>query len=145
MKVLFVCAAGCNRSHALALNSKMMYGFDAIAVGIWANPSVFPMLSAWADRIVLVERWTPEHFIPKEHCRKVSILEMGADRWGHVGHPEMHLLAQTLLKMWGSTGWQAGIVVYNTAPLKTDLLDWTGVVPSGKVEELGKLMTRKET
>lgn len=143
MKVLFVCAAGCNRSHALALNSKMMYGFDAIAVGIWANPSVFPMLSKWADRIALVERWTPEHFIPKEYCHKVAFLEMGADRWGHVGHPEMHLLAQTLLKMWESIGWQAGVVVYNTAPLKVDLVDWAGVVPSGKVEELGKLMTRK--
>lgn len=133
MKALFVCAAGCNRSHALALNSKMMWGWDSLACGIWGNPSVFPMLSAWADRIVLVERWYPEHFIPQEQCHKVAWLEMGTDVWGNVGHPEMHKLAQMLLKMWESVKFKAGIVVFNTMPLKVE-----SVVPSGKIEDIPK-------
>lgn len=139
MKVLFVCAAGCNRSHALALNSKMMWGWDSLAAGIWGNPSVFPMLASWADRIILVEKWYPEHFIPKEHCHKVAYLEMGPDVWGNVGHPVMHKLAQTLLKMWEGVGFKAGVVIYNTLPLDGDLPGWWTHLPSGKVEDLGKI------
>jgi hypothetical protein len=116
MRAVFVCAAGCNRSHALNLNAKLMWGWDSVALGYANNTSLFSLVAPWADRIVLVEKWDP-WFIPAGERHKIAILEMGPDRWGHVGHPEMHALARTLLKMWEAHGWKAGLVVYNTLPL----------------------------
>lgn len=118
MKVIFICAAGCNRSHALNWNAKMMWGFDSVACGWTNNGSALGILAPWADRIVLVEQWDP-WFIPEAERKKITILDMGPDRWGQVGHPEMHALAKTLLKMWESHGFKAGLIVYNTLPVST--------------------------
>lgn len=120
MKALFVCAAGMNRSQALSINAKQLFGWDSVPAGVWANPSVFPVLSPWAERIVLVERWWPEHFIPKEHHHKVAWLEMGVDIWGNAGHPEMHKLAVTLLKFWEGASFTPGVII----------------TPSGKIESV---------
>jgi hypothetical protein len=114
MKALFVCAAGMNRSQALSIKAKQLFGWDSVPAGVWANPSVFPVLSTWADRIVLVERWWPEHFIPQENLHKVAWLEMGMDVWGNAGHPDMHELAGKLLLFWEVCGFKPGVVVYPT-------------------------------
>lgn len=42
MKALFVCAAGCNRSHALALNSKMMWSWDSPRCGYLGKSNRLP-------------------------------------------------------------------------------------------------------
>lgn len=118
MKALFVCAAGMNRSHALVLQTKQLWSWDALAAGVWANPSVFPMLSAWADRIVLVERWWPEHFIPTQHCTKVAWLEMGMDIWGSPKHPDLYQLAETLINHWAKAGFKPGLVVHRTGRIE---------------------------
>lgn len=123
MKALFVCAAGMNRSQALSINAKQLWNWDSVPAGIWNNPSIFGVLAPWADRIVLVERWWPEHFIPKEHRHKVAWLEMGTDIWGNAGHPGMHELARKLLLRWQEVGW------------KTDVL----VHPSGRIEDIHSL------
>lgn len=120
MKALFVCAAGMNRSQALSIKAKQLFCWDSVPAGVWANPSIFGVLSSWADRIVLVERWWPEHFIPPEHLHKVSWLDMGMDVWGNAGHPEMHELAGKLLLRWKEVEFKSGVLVH----------------PSGKIEEI---------
>lgn len=120
MKVLFVCAAGMNRSHALSWNAKQLWNIDSVAVGVWGNPSIFGVLSPWADRIVLVERWWPEHFIAPADRHKVSWLEMGTDVWGNAGHPEMHELARKLLERWKDMDFKAGVLLH----------------PSGRIEDI---------
>lgn len=118
MKAVMVCAAGMNRSHALVLNSKEMWGWDSLPVGVWGNPSVFPVLAPWADRIVLVERWWPEHFIPSAYLNKVVWLETGVDIWGSPKHPELYALAHTLLKHWEKTNFKAGILITKSGQIE---------------------------
>lgn len=120
MKTVFVCAAGINRSHCLVINSKQMWNWDSLPVGVWGNPSVFPTISAWAERIVLVERWWPEHFLPEEHVKKVAWLEMGMDVWGSPVHPNLNALARKLLLRWEEQSFKPGILIH----------------PSGMVEEV---------
>lgn len=120
MKAIFVCAAGMNRSQALSINAKQLWSWDSVPVGVWANPSIFGVLPQWADRIVLVERWWPEHFIPAEHHHKVAWLEMGMDVWGNAGHPEMHDLARKLLLRWKDVECKPGVLVH----------------PSGRIEDI---------
>ena len=120
MKTVFVCAAGMNRSHALVLKAKTLWSWDAFAVGVWGNPSIFPIVAPWADRIVLVERWWPEHFLPLEHLKKVVWLEMGLDIWGSPSHPELLDLAGTLLLHWQKAEFKPGVLI----------------VRSGQVEEI---------
>lgn len=120
MKALFVCAAGMNRSQALSIKAKQLWQWDSVPAGIWANPSIFSVLSSWADRIVLVERWWPEHFIPAGSRHKVAWLEMGTDVWGNAGHSEMHDLAMKLLIRWQDVKFKAGVLVH----------------PSGRIEDI---------
>ena len=123
MKALMVCAAGQNRSHSLVLQAKTMWQWDALAAGIYGNPSVFPMLSAWADRIVLVERWWPEHFIPQEHHHKVAWLEMGTDVWGSPVHPELMILAKDLLIRWEKSKFRPGIL-FSKSGIQEDIIGY---------------------
>jgi predicted protein tyrosine phosphatase len=92
MKVLTVCHGGNVRSVALAYVLKNLVDADALACGWSANtPETLSMLCEWADRIIIVQ----EHYlekIPKRYRDKVSVYEVGRDRWLNSLDPELRLI-----------------------------------------------------
>lgn len=81
MRILCVCLAGVVRSVCAAWHFKAL-GHDALACGIHYNePDTIEMLSAWADRIVVMQ---PEYAdaIPKQFSNKIKVLDVGPDTVG---------------------------------------------------------------
>jgi hypothetical protein len=89
MKVLTLCQGGNCRSVALGFVLKYSYGHDAIACGWEKNSAAtIEMLADWADRIIVVE----SHFVERvpDRCRaKVSVYDVGPDRWFNSLHLEL--------------------------------------------------------
>jgi hypothetical protein len=101
MKYLVVCDGGNVRSHALAFELKWVHKQEAIAAGrIHLSPETMNMLSEWAERIILMQPHMIES-IPEEYHNKVTVVDVGPDRWGIYIHPELHAItveaAKTLM------------------------------------------------
>ena len=94
MKVLTVCHGGNVRSVALAYVLTKMVDADAIACGWSTNtPQTIAMLCDWADRIIVVQ----EHYrekIPKKYRDKVSVYDVGRDRWLNSLDPQLRGIFQ---------------------------------------------------
>lgn len=79
MKILIVCRAGVVRSVALAKILRELFGHDAIPIsGRFNSPETLSMLSAWADKIFVVE---PDYvFHLPEYIRpNVELIDLGPD------------------------------------------------------------------
>ena len=86
---LTICRAGTVRSVALAHLLKYVWGHDAIAAGVdTMSPETFGMLFDWADNIYPLEGQFAA-VIPEAHRDKVTIFEVGEDRWGNPLNPEL--------------------------------------------------------
>lgn len=95
MKVLCMCAGAVSRSVGLAYLLKVR-GHDALAISFEYNSSeTVHMLCKWADRIITVMP-VYEKYIPAAYRKKLTIYNIGYDRWAHPMHPD---LVSTLEKM----------------------------------------------
>lgn len=94
MKALCICQYGHSRSVAL---TRVLHGrgTPAVAVGWGTSGDAIGALSAWADRIVLLEPQFIAH-VPSEHRGKALVYDVGPDRWVNPYHPE---LGAILLRM----------------------------------------------
>ena len=76
-----MCQGGNCRSVGLAFVLKYGYGHDALACGWEKNSeSTREMLFNWADRIFIVEE-SFKQYIPEKYEEKVTVYELGPDRW----------------------------------------------------------------
>ena len=97
MRVLCLCQGGNVRSVALAFVLKYEYSEDALAASLEKNsPETLASMMEWAEKIFVVERWMLD-WISKMHRDRVTVLEIGPDRWGNSLHPELVALCQSLL------------------------------------------------
>lgn len=89
MKILTMCQVGTSRSVALGYVLKYKFGIDTIACGWGANsPETINMLCKWADRIIVVQSQFVQ-YLPAEFHTKVSVYDVGEDRWSSSTHPEL--------------------------------------------------------
>ena len=91
MKILCVCEGGNVRSVALAyaLKHEVNPRHDALAMGLVTNnPDTQLMLFNWAERIIVMEERLKEPIPPIFHS-KVSVCEVGPDRYGIYVHPDL--------------------------------------------------------
>lgn len=88
-RFLAVCEGGNCRSTALAMMLKATLQYDALACS-WKDisPETFAMLCEWADAIFVMEEYMAEK-IPKEHNRKLNVVDVGVDVWSNPFHPEL--------------------------------------------------------
>lgn len=94
MKYLCVCDGGNVRSAALAFWLKHFAKQEAIAVGrLQVSKDTMNMLTEWADRIIIMQPHMIES-ISENHHDKVTVCDVGPDRWGVSIHPElwMHIV-----------------------------------------------------
>lgn len=84
MKILCVCEGGNVRSRALAYVLHDLKGHEAIPVGVrWMSSETAHMLSAWADRIVVMQSHLAAHFAVIPDAKpKIRILDVGPDTYG---------------------------------------------------------------
>lgn len=89
MKILCVCEGGNVRSVACAYLLKYMHGQDALAVSFAKNSvDTILMLVIWADKIVVMQR-EMEAIVPSIYQQKVSVYDVGPDKWGNAFHPQL--------------------------------------------------------
>jgi hypothetical protein len=94
MKYLVVCDGGNVRSVAVAFILKYHYNQEAIAAGrLHLSPATMHMLAEWADRIILMQPQM-QSSIPTMFADKITVTDVGEDRWGVYVHPELLQLAQ---------------------------------------------------
>lgn len=80
MKILAVCEGGNCRSVATALLLKCN-GYDALACSWKDNsPETLAMLYEWAGAICVMEEYMAEK-IPDQHRHKLTVIDVGPDRW----------------------------------------------------------------
>lgn len=98
MKILTVCQGGNSRSVALGFILKYSLGIDALACS-WEKNSeqTIGMLCEWADRIIVVQGVFAEK-IPAAFKHKVSIYDVGPDRWFNGLHPELLEIFTSMVK-----------------------------------------------
>ena len=84
-KYLCICHYGHSRSVALCrvLHAK---GFQAVAAGLYTGSEAFPVLSEWADKILIMVVGVP---IPEEHQHKIVDFYIGADKWSNPYNQEL--------------------------------------------------------
>lgn len=101
LKCLCVCLRGNVRSVALAYLIKLIYGHEAIAVGIAeTTEKTREMLYTWADQIFLLDDSLKiQDKILPEYWAKVTVIDVGPDIWFDPYH---HELQHKLLKQIGS-------------------------------------------
>ena len=98
-RFLCVCQNGNNRSVFLAFRLKR-HGYEALAAG-WntTSPETFGMLCDWADRIVVMEAAFIDR-VPLGWHPKVTVMDVGPDKWGPKCHPELrHLVYDNFSKL----------------------------------------------
>ena len=106
MKILCVCEGGNVRSVACAYLLKYMHCQDALAVSFAKNsPATILMLVEWADKIIVMQR-EMEAIVPFRHKPKVSVYDVGPDKWGNAFHPQ--LLEQVEMLIQQDTTWVKG-------------------------------------
>lgn len=91
---------------AMAHVLKYIHNQDALAAS-WLKtyPETMQMLSAWADRIVLMQPRFLE-CIPEEHRKKVKVVDVGLDRWSNCLHPELVAIVGAAADAWAGEGWK---------------------------------------
>ena len=88
-RILTICQGGNVRSVALGYLLKERYGFDAIACGwMWNTHETIGMLCEWADAVIILQDEFKQH-VPKKYHAKLSLLDVGPDRWFNSLHPEL--------------------------------------------------------
>ena len=81
VRVLCVCQGGNCRSVHLAYLLKYQYHMDALACGYEGNTTkTLVMLANWAEKIVVLEAHMRAN-IPLEFQQKVTVLDVGKDRF----------------------------------------------------------------
>lgn len=92
MRILCVCEGGFTRSVCLAGHLRNRNGtpcHDALAIAWRFNsPETLEMMSRWAEMIVVMEPYMVEK-IPAAWREKVTICDVGPDRYGQSLHPEL--------------------------------------------------------
>lgn len=107
MKFLCVCEGGNCRSVSLAYVLKDFYQQAALACGIreYMKDTLVFLCDLWKpDWIVLMQPGFMEH-IPKVHCHKVRVLDVGPDRWGNALHSELLEIIKPVVQQWAAAGW----------------------------------------
>lgn len=97
---LCICQWGHSRSVALA---RVLHGRGEAAVAIGAGSSgdaIIP-LSAWADRIALLEPGF-KRYVPEEHWHKVVNFNVGPDRWSNPYNQELLAILSKMVDQGGS-------------------------------------------
>jgi len=99
LKYLCVCQYAHSRSVAMCryLHGK---GVEAVAAGAGTAPSVFGVLGAWADKIVVME---PDfaRAVPPEFRDKIVLVNVGPDRWSNPYNAD---LAALIVKLAAEAG-----------------------------------------
>jgi len=93
MKILTICQGGTVRSVCLArlLKDRDVKGraHDALAASWqWNSPATLEFLGAWADRVIVMERYMLGS-IPEALLGKAMVCDVGPDRFGHSQNPEL--------------------------------------------------------
>jgi hypothetical protein len=100
MRVLCVCEGGNVRSVASAFILKTLHGVDALAVSWKYNgPQTLAYLSRfWAERILCLDMTAASHILP-DYRPKITLLDVGPDRWGNPFDQRLQtILAQPLIR-----------------------------------------------
>jgi len=106
MKILCLCEGGNVRSVACSYLLKYMHGQDALAASIAKNSAAtLIMLCEWADKIIVMERMMKVMIIGRFQ-EKVSVYDVGPDRWGNAFHPQ--LIEQIEMLIQQDTTWIEG-------------------------------------
>jgi predicted protein tyrosine phosphatase len=100
VKFLCICAGGNIRSRAMVHALMDIHHQEALSAGAERNnPETFKMLSAWADRIVVMQ---PQFAaaVPAEHRKKIVICDVGPDVYGSPWHFILHNKVRTFADAW---------------------------------------------
>jgi len=106
VKILCLCEGGNVRSVACSYLLKYMHGQDALAASIAKNSAAtLVMLCEWADKIIVVERMM-KIMIAHKFQSKISVYDVGPDRWGNAFHPQLLEFIEGLIQQ--DTEWPKG-------------------------------------
>lgn len=76
-------------------------GHEAVAAGIGTAPSVFRVLSEWADRVVYMDRAIFDNrdsvVVYCKDRHKQVLADVGRDRWSNPYHPELRKLCEAFV------------------------------------------------
>lgn len=99
-RFLCVCQWGHSRSVAMvrALHAK---GHSALATGVQSGGDAIPLLSQWADKIIVMQPHFAESILI-QYRHKIEICDVGPDRWVNPYHPELGQIATDFV---ASKGW----------------------------------------
>lgn len=92
-----MCQGGNSRSVALGYVLKYELGIDALACSWEKNtPETRDMLCRWADRIIVMQSMFVDK-VPLEFYEKVTVYDVGEDRWFNSLHPELLGICQGMV------------------------------------------------
>jgi predicted protein tyrosine phosphatase len=111
LKFLTICEGGNCRSVAMAMQIKQHGKQDAIACGWrWTSVETLETLIKWADVLVVMEGYFLDKLkekgvvIPDE--KKVLVVDVGPDRYGHPMNMELNVPLNRLVLEWKAKNWQ---------------------------------------
>lgn len=93
---LCVCTYGHCRSVAL---TRVLHscGLEAVAVGHHTSPKWLAIMSAVAEKILLLDEDMRRHIMPMHH-HKIVVMHVGHDRWVNPYHKELNELLRGLVR-----------------------------------------------
>ena len=94
MKILCVCEQGMVRSASMAFALRKS-GHETVQCGV-VSPGALAVLSAWADRIVVMQQRYLQA-IAATHHPKTVVVDIGPDEWGNPFNKELVLIVATRL------------------------------------------------
>lgn len=100
MKMLTMCQGGNSRSVGCGYLLKYRYGIDTIACGWEKNsPETIKMLCEWANHIIVMEE-AFKQYVPEKFHAKLSVMDVGPDKWCNSLHPDLLETLEPMLKQW---------------------------------------------
>lgn len=99
MKIVCICRGGQVRSVATRNILAEKYGFQKVLACGWEknDQETVDMLCDWADAIIVVGSVHDWNVPASRFLQKSIFVNVGKDRWGHYGHPELHSLLTPLI------------------------------------------------
>ncbi len=99
-KVVCCCRGGQVRSVSVRNILADNYGFrKVLACGLEKNDAeTLCYLFAWADVILVVGSPGLLEMAPLGYAHKTRHLDVGPDRWGHYGHPELREILRPMIE-----------------------------------------------
>lgn len=127
MKFLCVCEMGTVRSGAMAIALKMRQQSDVIQCG-WrsGSPETLRMLCNWADAIVVMQREIIDLLVEKValpekeyklDTRKILLVDVGVDIYGHPMHGGLLGYVSSVADQWKSLGFRLKSALGHDLPL----------------------------